>query len=857
MANSNYSKSNGLISKEYTNPVDAMSSKIFNIFDIYRVNPQLNNEESIQIVLLFVSLYKDELISYEITKNNFNFSNLKNSISESTLNEDSKKTYLSIIDVLYNSLSNVINQTQDYLGHYLFQIEKDLLNEYFPAIFDDTIYRIAQSQGRYSAEYLLPIELSRFMSGLIDFKPNSSVFNPFGGIASFGISLNNQQSYLGQEINQNTWILGVLRLMAYGKLTNSHFERADSIKLWPVDTKFDFIVSNPPFGLRLDFFDTLSNKNYKTCDHFLIEKGMQTLKSQGKLIATFSQGILFKGGRELELRKQLVDKGLIETIISFPGGLFNFTSIPFIIMVLSKEKKFLNKIRLIKADDFVIEKNKREKTLLDELLLNIYNSDIEYSNDLRWINSELIRENDYNLNVNRYFNDTKSDNTIPDGAEQVVLGDVVNSFVKSFNNNQKGKVISISNLAESIDSYEKQVSDFDYGNIPISSQKIDSSAILLSRVRNLKPTYCKLNEGEIVYCTNNIIPLLVDETKVYIPYLILELNSDRVTKFVKSRLTGISIPTLSKKDILEIPILLYSLEVQKAKFDGYIEAIAQKKKEELISFSKIHGLKKEAFEQNTYLRHTLAGPTSNLISSLAHIKSIIFNKIAPIYPEILSQKISEDHLFSLADYLDIVERDANKIYETVKQQLKVDNIFDSKLLSPINIVDFLKTFVAEKSENNNLDYKIDLDFDKESFWDDNTETEIKTMVSANVDLLSDLFNNLIENAVKHAFNKGIKNRIEVYVMQDVLTESKPEIQILFSNTGKPFPENFGYDKYIRKGSKAGRNAGDGYGGWYVNEIIKYHNGTFDIIDETGAEGLPDTDLATSFEINFPIIEIDE
>ena len=361
----------------------------------------------------------------------------------------------------------------------------------------------------------------------------------------------------------------------------------------------------------------------------------------------------------------------------------------------------------------------------------------------------------------------------------------------------------------------------------------------------------------VVYCNSNIVPLSVDETKVYIPYLILELNSERVNRFVKSRLTGISIPTLSKKDILEIPILLYSLEEQKAKFAGYIEATVSKKKEELISFSKIHGLEKEMFEQNTHLRHTLAGPTSNLVSSLAHIKSIIIDKIAPIHPEILGQKFSEEHLFTLVDYLDIVERDALKIFETVKRQLKADDIFDSKLLSPIDFVDFLKVYFAEKAENNDLDFIIDLGFDKKSFWDDITESEIKTVILANEDLLTDMFNNLIENAVKHAFSAGNKNRIEVYVMKDNITESNPEIQILFSNTGRPFPEDYGFDDYIRKGSKAGSNAGDGYGGWYVNEIIKYHKGSFDFIDETGSEGLPGTDLVTSFEINFPIIEMDE
>ena len=46
----------------------------------------------------------------------------------------------------------------------------------------------------------------------------------------------------------------------------------------------------------------------------------------------------------IELRKKLVEKDLIETIISFPGGLFQYTGIPFVVMIISNEKRLQNKI---------------------------------------------------------------------------------------------------------------------------------------------------------------------------------------------------------------------------------------------------------------------------------------------------------------------------------------------------------------------------------------------------------------------------------------------------------------------------------------------------------------------------------
>lgn len=856
MANTKNSTSIGLISSEYTNPVDAMTFKVFNIFEAFRVNPELkNNEESTQIVLLLVSLYKDGIISSEIINKEFSVASLKKSISESNLDNGSKQTYLSVIDVLFDSLLKVISHSFDYLSLYLFQIEKELLNEYFPAIFDDTIYRIAQSQGRYAAEFIQPVELTRFMCGLVDLKMDAKVFNPFAGIASFGINLHDEQAYFGQEINQKTWVLGVLRLMAYGKLANTKFERADSIEEWPVDSKFDLIVSNPPLGMRIDIHDAISNSNIKSSEHFLLEKGIQLLSVGGKMVAVLSQGILFRGGRELELRKQLVENDLIDTIISFPGGLFNYTAIPFVIMVLSSHEKTHNKVRFIKADNYVVEKNRREKVLHDELLLNVYNSVVEFNDDVRIIDKGQLRENDYNLSVNRYFDDTKIDTGIPDGAKQVRLGELVDTFSRGFIESKTGKVINISDLAESVDNFEKLASEFEIGNIPISSQKIESSVLLLSRIRSLKPTYCKVVEGEAVYCSNNIIPLLVDESKIYIPYLILELNSERVSKFVRSRLTGITIPTLSKKDILEIPILLYSIEEQKAKFTGFLDAIARKKKEELISFSKIHGLESDIHEQNAFLRHTLAGPVSNLEGTVKNIQSIIDN-YALQFPDIWKMKVSDKHKFTLKEYVSNLSRDITKISTTIGKQLKQELSLSDNPKELIDILNFLLRFTEEFNENKTKNFTLLFDFDDD--YTDLFETYVNGAIYSpkvllNKNLLTDMLNNLIENAEKHAFIEGQNNRIEIQLLGVLEDSENPKVQILFSNTGKPLPENFTIDDFSRKGNAIGANAGNGFGGWYISEIVKYFGGSIDLIDETGPEGLPDGDLSTSFEINLPVV----
>ena len=116
-----------------------------------------------------------------------------------------------------------------------------------------------------------------------------------------------------------------------------------------------------------------------------------------------------------------------------------------------------------------------------------------------------------------------------------------------------------------------------------------------------------------------------------------------------------------------------------------------------------------------------------------------------------------------------------------------------------------------------------------------------------------MLDNLIDNAVKHAFNSDKqKNKIKISLMTSLNDNSDNEICITVSNTGKPFPNDFKKEQFIRKGIKAGKNSGDGFGGFYINEIIKHLNGNFEIFND-----VDNSDFTTHFEINFPIFGTNE
>lgn len=100
-------------------------------------------------------------------------------------------------------------------------------------------------------EEVQPFEITRLISTLVELPKNAKIFNPFAGLASYGVIYDKDMHYLGQEINKNLWILGTLRLMANERLDRSDYVCDDSILNWPEGSQmFDLIVSTPPCHLR-------------------------------------------------------------------------------------------------------------------------------------------------------------------------------------------------------------------------------------------------------------------------------------------------------------------------------------------------------------------------------------------------------------------------------------------------------------------------------------------------------------------------------------------------------------------------------------------------------------------------------
>jgi len=204
-----------------------------------------------------------------------------------------------------------------------------------------------------------------------------------------GLALNptDRISIYGQESNQTTWRLAKMNLSIRGidssnvKWNNEGSFLNDAHK----DLKADYIIANPPFNdsdwsgelLRDDarwkvlgekLTPPTGNANYAWIQHFLYH-----LAPTGQAGFVLSKGALTTNTTgEGEIRKALVEKGLVDCIVNLPTKLFLNTQIPACLWFLSRNKtnggfrKRENEILFIDARNMGFLINRKNRDLSEE-----------------------------------------------------------------------------------------------------------------------------------------------------------------------------------------------------------------------------------------------------------------------------------------------------------------------------------------------------------------------------------------------------------------------------------------------------------------------------------------------------------
>lgn len=238
----------------------------------------------------------------------------------------------------------------------------------------------------------------------------------------------------GQEKNITTYNLSRMNMLLHGvKDTEFEIHHGDTlVNDWSILNEenpakkltFDAIVANPPFSLRWDpkeetakdfRFNGFGVAPKSAADFAFLLHGLHFLSDSGTMAIILPHGVLFRGGKEEVIRKELIKKDYIDAIIGLPANLFYSTGIPVCIIVLKKCRKN-DKILFINASsDEHYEKGKRQNFLREndvEDIIEAYKNRATISRYAREVSLSEIKENGYNLNITRYVNLSKEEEII-------------------------------------------------------------------------------------------------------------------------------------------------------------------------------------------------------------------------------------------------------------------------------------------------------------------------------------------------------------------------------------------------------------------------------------------------------------
>lgn len=317
------------------------------------------------------------------------------------------------------------------------------------AAYEYLIKFFADSAGKKGGEFYTPNEVVRLLVKLLEPQERMSVYDPTVG--SGGMLIQSRQyveeagqdaentALYGQESNGTTWAICKMNMILHG-ISDASIKNEDTL-LKPQHTDkngrimtFDRVIANPPFSqnyskkdmeLKERFIYGWAPETGKKGDLMFVQHMIASLNSEGKLAVIMPHGVLFRGGREREIRMRVINAKILEAVIGLPPNLFYGTGIPACVLVINKDRKDdVKKILFINADKEYKEGKNQNKLRPEDIekISYVYKNKLELSKYSKFVDIDKLEEEDFNLNIRRYVDNSPEPE--PQDVKAHVLGGV-------------------------------------------------------------------------------------------------------------------------------------------------------------------------------------------------------------------------------------------------------------------------------------------------------------------------------------------------------------------------------------------------------------------------------------------------
>jgi type I restriction enzyme M protein len=431
-------------------------------------------------------------------------------------------------------------------------------------IYEYLISNFAANAGKKAGEFYTPHEVSMLMSEIVanhlHDRTEIKIYDPTSGSGSLLINIGksaarymgseNNIKYYAQELKENTYNLTRMNLVMRGILPDNIVTRnGDTLEEdWPyfdendpVNTYnplyVDAVVSNPPYSQAWNPTDKEADPRFARfglapkgkADYAFLLHDLFHLKSDGIMTIVLPHGVLFRGGEEGTIRKNLIEQNHIDAVIGLPANIFFGTGIPTIIMVLKQKRSNTDVLIIDASKGFAkVGKNNVLRACDIKKIVDVVTSRTSVEKFARVVSRDEIRANDYNLNIPRYVDSSEKAESwdifssmfggIPESelSDLHIYWDAFPSLKETLfqKKNEKYSNLRVSDLKEAVLGHPDIAAFYNRFAEAFSSFEDYLKAELVDRMQTLKPSQEEAAISKEIFARIADIPL-VDRYAAY------------------------------------------------------------------------------------------------------------------------------------------------------------------------------------------------------------------------------------------------------------------------------------------------------------------------------------------------------
>lgn len=439
---------------------------------------------------------------------------------------------------------------------------------------------LLNTNSRY-APMSIPNELSSLISKLLELNKDDDVLCVGASLVGMSLAISRLVEKVTWENERQDHIAEIILQIAGAHTETKYASLADINRSDIAEQAYSKAVIHAPWGYKVGR-DTKDQWSYlglaiqpTSVESLYIQYALRC--ANGNVVAIVPPGFLYKtAGTDRDLKRYLVEEGLLAAVIRLPNRLFQATTVAPNLLVLRKNNKN-NEVVFVDASGakFFDEISRSLVALKETDQIVKLAQQCGGAQSCNAVERKELVGNDYNLDVSRYVHAPEKQrlHTHLDNKSIMTLGDIANVT----------RAQAIKKSTSGCKIYEVNPSDIQDNGYIVGSEKyglVDDQLLGSIEKQRLRPGDIILavkgsvgrvalvpeSSGEDLYAGQSfVIARLKSNSTVSNPIVLYSYLASAVgQELIRSMVTGATVPMIKMQDILSLPVVVPTVEEQSA-----------------------------------------------------------------------------------------------------------------------------------------------------------------------------------------------------------------------------------------------------------------------------------------------------